>query len=142
MQNHNELDEMHIKAACMKLVYTFAHWIDARRYDDLLSLMTEDCMIEWPGHCMPAAALVDNLRQTPENLVSMHVITTTVFNQVTPDHAACMSYLAFYQGDKREDGFGQLDVPAVLGKYHDAFVHTAEGWRLSARTVEPTMMRN
>jgi hypothetical protein len=131
-----------VEAACTRLIHIFAHWIDARRYDDLLGLMTADCIVEWPGNRMRADELVAALKQTPANRVSMHVITTTLFAAVRPDHAECVSYLSFYQGEKREDGSGPLAGPAVLGEYHDRFERTADGWRISARTVKPTMSRD
>ena len=141
-QQSREDRQAEIEASCVKLINIFAHRIDARRYDDLLGLMTDECIVEWPGNRMRADALVEALKQTPENLVSMHVITTTLFSDAALDHAECVSYLSFYQGERRADGTGQLADPAVLGEYHDRFERTADGWRISARTVKPRMTRD
>jgi hypothetical protein len=130
-----------IESACLKLVNLFAHWIDARRYDDLLGLMTDDCMIEWPGNLMRGDELVAMLKGSPDNVVSMHIISTSVFGSVGPDRASCVSYLAFYEGAKSSDGLGELAGAKVLAEYHDSFEYLESGWRISGRVVKPRMMR-
>ncbi|WP_070154560.1 nuclear transport factor 2 family protein [Sphingobium phenoxybenzoativorans] len=130
-----------IEGECVKLINRFAHFIDNRRYDELLGLMTSDCIIEWPGNKMRGAELVEMLKESPEDVVSMHVITVPLFGSVTRDEADCISYLTFYQAPMSEDGVGILAGAAVLAEYHDKFRRSEAGWRISGRVVKPKMAR-
>lgn len=134
-------DKGHLEAewACAKLITTFAHFIDHRRYDDLLSLLTDDCIVEWPGHAVPGHELVTLMKQTPETAVSRHILAAPLFEEVGAETIRTVSYLTLYEGESADGGPAALSAPTALAEYHDSFRLTAKGWRMSRRTVKLVM---
>lgn len=65
-----------------------------------------------------------------------HVITNTRFLTEGPDRAYGTSMLTAYSGASPE---GTRTTPITIGQDHDAFVRTAEGWKLAFRRWETLM---
>lgn len=75
------------------------------------------------------------------NTVRMHVLTSSAINIIDAKHATGVHYMTVYSGqrsDDHKDG-DTVDIAnfRVMGKYHDKYVLTDDGWKFAERRLEP-----
>ncbi|MDG2089196.1 MAG: nuclear transport factor 2 family protein [Arenicellaceae bacterium] len=73
--------------------------------------------------------------------VGMHVMSTSVIEVIDSEHATGVHYATIYGGTKADSHEAGDIIPLanfrVMGKYHDKYVLTDEGWKFSERRLEP-----
>jgi len=119
--------------ACSNLVTDYAYHRDQFNAEEFANLFTEDASLTvvsqtWVGR--------DNIEQRIEGLKTgstiRHEMSTIRIVPVDENHATGVSYATIYSapaGETSVSGF------ALMGEYHDEFVRTAEGWKISKRVL-------
>ncbi len=119
--------------ACSNLVTDYAYHRDQFNAKEFSELFTEDASLTvvnqtWVGR--------ENIAQRIEGLKTgstiRHEMSTIRIVPVDENHATGVSYATIYSapaGETSVSGF------ALMGEYHDEFVRTAEGWRISKRVL-------
>lgn len=78
--------------------------------------------------------------ENPNNL-SMHHMTSGTINVIDENNATGVHYLTLYTGikDKTQGESSTVYAPnyTVMGKYHDVYVLTKDGWKFAERKLEP-----
>jgi len=119
---------------CSNLVTDYAYYRD--RFDALefSNLFTQDASLRvgnqtWEGR--------DNIRARIEGLDKSgsirHLMSTIRIEPIDELHASGVSYATIYTasaGSSSTEGF------AVIGEYHDSFVLTDDGWKISKRELK------
>lgn len=119
---------------CINLVTDYAYHRD--RYDAVAfsNLFTEDASLKvgngsWKGR--------SNIRARIEGLdksgTIRHLMSTIRIEPIDELHATGVSYATIYTsaaGSSSTEGF------AIIGEYHDSFVLTANGWKISNRELK------
>ncbi|WP_244928825.1 nuclear transport factor 2 family protein [Nocardioides sp. W7] len=118
------------RTALVELLAVFAAATDARDWDTITSLLTEDCVAY--GARGPQAVvrrMQDHLGGVgpTQHLLGNHRVT------VTGDEARALTY-----GRVHHVGAGPMadSFYECLGEYDDRWVRTAAGWRLTRRGFE------
>jgi 3-phenylpropionate/cinnamic acid dioxygenase small subunit len=124
---------------CTRLCVDFAHHLDARRYDAVLDLFTDEGTFERLGTIFTGREEISRFLQArPVDMVTRHLCTNIRIVLQSTDQATGVCYVLFLSGKARPDG--ELPVtpslPAVV-EYHDAFSRTNAGWRIAERRVRP-----
>lgn len=119
--------------ACSNLVTDYAYHRDQFNSVEFSNLFTENASLTvvnqtWEGR--------SNIEQRIEGLKTgstiRHEMSTIRIVPVDEDHATGVSYATIYaapEGETSVSGF------VLMGEYHDEFVRTAEGWRISKRVL-------
>jgi hypothetical protein len=126
---------------CQQLVTDYAYYRDLRDADKFAQLFTEDARMLVRGHWNEGRqALRDHVNGDDMDTVSMHLMTTIKIIPQDENSATGVSYVAVAHKPKAEDGSAPvpLDNFVVIGKYHDVFVRTDDGWKISERVFKPT----
>ena len=119
---------------CINLVTDYAYHRD--RYDaaEFSNLFTEDASLSvgsqtWEGR--------SNIRARIEGLDKSgsirHLMSTIRIEPIDELHASGVSYATIYTsaaGSNSTEGF------AIIGEYHDNFVLTDDGWKISKRELK------
>jgi ketosteroid isomerase-like protein len=131
------------------IVARLGHLADDGDIDEYLSLLTEDASWQTPGR--PPRVGHDNLRariiedrasgiQGP-GAASRHVNTTLWVEVDDEDNARAESYWMYLTnangGSAGGYGAGAASTPVVqmTGRYRDTFRRTADGWKMTTRTI-------
>lgn len=119
--------------ACSNLVTDYAYHRDQFNSVEFSNLFTENASLTvvnqtWEGR--------SNIEQRIEGLKTgstiRHEMSTIRIVPVDEDHATGVSYATIYaapEGETSVSGF------VLMGEYHDEFVRTAEGWKISKRVL-------
>ena len=127
-----------IREECRALSIAYARALDFRDYDDLANLFTEDGVVDTVRQAEGRAAIRASLNERPDEIRTRHVITNTFVEVIDAESARGISYVSLYrhQGPESLDpGPVELDAPAAIGHYEDAFRRTPDGWRLARRKL-------
>jgi hypothetical protein len=132
-----------IEWACTHLTHRFAQHLDARDYEAVVALFTEDGALARPSN--PAevtrgrADLLAAYRARPAGKVTRHFITNTVIDVDGPTEAHGVCYILMYTA---EPGEGRLKADPVqaIGAYHDRFVKVGDEWKFRERIGSVAMM--
>ncbi len=133
-------EKREIVLECQQLVTDYAYYRDLRDADKLAELFTEDARMHVRGHWKVGhQELRDHVNSDDMNTVSMHLMTTIKIITRDEDSASGVSYVAVAHERKAEDEPAPvpLDNFVVVGKYHDTFVRTNNGWKISERVLKP-----
>ena len=125
---------------CQQLVTDYAYYRDLRDADEFAELFTEDARMYARGHWNEGRqALRDHVNGDDMDTVSMHLMTTIKIIPQDEISATGISYVAVAHKPKAEDESAPvpLDNFVVVGKYHDVFVLTDDGWKISERIFRP-----
>ncbi len=121
------------KDRIVDLVHRYSYFVDHGRYDDVVELFTEDCVVDYGPGVAPARSRA-TLRQmlghpgTGFVATSHHNANVLVrFDDV--DHVSVRA--SVYAWHKRADG----GTPQLWGYYHDTVVRDGEGWRIATRQL-------
>jgi 3-phenylpropionate/cinnamic acid dioxygenase small subunit len=137
--NHAD-DDAQIRSVLARI----AQLADAGDLDEYLSLFTEDAVWAMPDN--PSVGMVANEKRGHAEIragaeerrasglqgpgtQSRHVLTTTAVSVGSDDRATVRSYFMFL--------VDTTTTPSVrtAGQYDDVLVRTADGWKLSHRTI-------
>jgi hypothetical protein len=126
------------EAACTALCTAFAHHIDARRYEPLLHLFTEDGVLDRMGTvCRGHGEISRFLDARPTDVQTRHLCTSIRVDFDGKDQATGSCYVLFFQG--RGDGVPVAAGPPSVVEYHDRFERTPGGWRIRERSIRMAM---
>ena len=126
---------------CQQLVTDYAYYRDLRDADKFAELFTENARLLARGEWKQGRqALRDHVNGDDMDTVSMHLMTTIKIIPQDENSAIGISYVAVAHKPKAEDESAAvpLDNFVVVGKYHDTFVLTDDGWKISERSFRPT----
>lgn len=130
-------ERVEIEHTCGKLVILFCHYNDARDYDSLAALFTEDGVFARPTD--PAnpikgrAQIGQRFSAKPAHLLTQHLVTNVIVTVDSETTAHGTSSVMLYTGNEPEGA--ERPVPAapkaLIGGFKSHFVKTEEGWRLA-----------
>lgn len=124
---------------CQRLCIDFAQHVDARRFESVLELFTEDGVFVRRGTpIVGRAALLQFLQRRPADEVIRHLCTNSRIHFASADEATGICYVVFYKGKRPADGAYPI-APSAPGvaEYHDTYVRTRSGWRIRERRAQP-----
>ena len=119
---------------CINLVTEYAYYRDRFDAVGFSELFTDDASLSvgnqtWTGR--------DQIRARIEGLDSSakirHLMSTIRIEPIDELHATGVSYATIYTGSA---GSNSVEGFAVIGEYHDSFVLTENGWRISSRELK------
>ena len=123
-------------AACHQLIIDYADFIDHEEPEAFANLFTPDGALTLPsGSAQGRAAILEDARGRVGRVVMRHVMSNVKVDVVDDDSARATSYVTVYIAGPSE-GPAVVPGPRLIGEYHDEFVRTADGWKISARALE------
>jgi 3-phenylpropionate/cinnamic acid dioxygenase small subunit len=125
------MSDLNDERAIRRLMTRYCHLVDDGAFEDIPALWTNDAELLLRGETATGpAAIVARIagRQTPE-LRGLHV-SANVLIDVDGDTAQAVSDFLFM----RREG-GPDPVVKFIGRYHDRFVRTPDGWRFRRREI-------
>jgi hypothetical protein len=123
------------KDTIVDLVHRYSFYFDHLRFDDVASLFTEDCVIDYGRGIAPLiksrAALLEVLAKAEGTgfLGTSHHNANVWITFSGPDSADVATSLYAWHHVPHGPN------PRVWGYYYDKVVRTAEGWRISYRQL-------
>lgn len=139
--------EREIEWDCTQVVIQFYNNLDARRYDALVDLFTEDGTWvrqgeETTGHDAIMAAMV--ARPGAENQQIRHMATNIQVTIVDQNTARTQEYITIYRHDSEEPIKGPAPMeggPGIIFLYEDEMTRTAAGWKMTNKKGRPLLRR-
>lgn len=125
------------EADCIRLCVDWANGIDARRYDEVLDLFTEDGVIDRMGVIFDGrTAIKEFLFARPQSGTTAHISANARVTFEGHDVAKGFSYVLFFQGSGGDAGSPVVvaGLPSII-EYHDQYRRTHGGWRIERRSV-------
>lgn len=130
-----------IEAECSRLIAAYAYFVDRREYVDLANLFTEDGVLDRGGKVTSGRdTILAAMHERDENVATRHMNGTPFFTAVTSTEARAVTYMLMYVVDGTDEGPNMVPGTTGLGEFHDHFIHTPDGWRLSERVAKPAMI--
>ena len=121
--------------ALTEVTYRYAYALDGRRWDDLRGLFTDDVELDYglgaENVIRGADTFISGSRATLETLDATHHMFANHIFEVDGDHATGTYYM--HAQHMKLDAVGGA-LHTLGGVYHDEFVRTADGWKVSRRT--------
>jgi uncharacterized protein (TIGR02246 family) len=119
--------------ACSNLVTDYAYHRDQFNATEFADLFTEDASLTvvnqtWVGR----TDIGQRIEELKTGSTIRHEMSTIRIVPVDDYHATGVSYATIYAaaaGETSVSGF------ALMGEYHDEFVRTAQGWKISKRVL-------
>lgn len=126
-----------IERECEKLVIAFCNHNDARDYEALADLFTEDGVFARPSDPSNPIKGRANIRERfgakPRELLTRHLVTNVLITVESREAARGVSYMTLFTGQEPEGA--KLPVPASstvqIGAVKSRFVRTIHGWRIA-----------
>lgn len=133
-------ESVEIRSEILQLVNDYAIYrdrSDAKNYSSLFAV--DGCLTVRGNELCGREALYQRLANADGSRVSMHVMSSSQITIIDRDNATGVHYAAVYGGARTENQEGPIPVSgfAVLGQYHDHYVRTADGWKISKRIMRP-----
>lgn len=125
--------------ACQRLVHDSAAFNDARDWAALAALYTDDAVLTRPNgeQVVGREAIQASYAAGPPNRRTRHIVANFRFDSDHDSTARGHSSVVVYAWDATSEPdprFGHpLDPRVVIGDFHDDFVRTAAGWRITGR---------
>jgi SnoaL-like domain len=127
-----------VELACRRLVMSFAHHVDHRRFREVADLFADDGVWLRRGETMRGPdQILAFLEKRAATVVERHVMSTTLVEQLTHTTCSATSYVTIFRANRVGDAIPDLTAPAAFGEFHDMFRLTDDGWRFAYRTSEP-----
>ena len=123
-----------IEDACTNLVLDYAFYRDRLDAEPYANLFAEDAVLTVLGEVFTGRdAIRKRLVEGRNGPVTRHMMSTVRIFVQDEDNASGVSYVTVYAAAPGEfplavEGF------MGLGEYHDKFVRTEDGWKISRRT--------
>jgi hypothetical protein len=120
------------KDEIIDLVHRYSYCADHRRYDELVELFTEDCVVDYGPWVGPPVRGRDALRAMfggPGFVATSHHNANVLVTFEGDNRASVLtSVYAWHRGPGGA-------TPRIWGYYHDVAARTSEGWRLAERQL-------
>jgi ketosteroid isomerase-like protein len=128
------------KDQIIDLVHEYSYGVDHRQYDEVVSLFTEDCVVDYAPGITPVRSRA-GLRKMFERgaggfTATSHHNANVLVTFVGADRASVRA--SVYAWHRRADGV----TPQLWGYYHDAVVRLPEGWRIAHRQLRVLGVEN
>lgn len=133
-----EAEVERVRAACTALGVDYARALDFRDYDALLTLFTEDAVLDTGERLEGLAAIREAIRHRPDELRSRHVVSNVFVDVLSATQARGISYVTIYRHEgaaSLRPGPAPLTGPAAVGHFEDRFVRTRAGWQFASRRL-------
>lgn len=143
----NAEERREIVAACERLALDFAWHVDHRNAEDVVALFAPEASFERKGEILKGR---DEIRaaqlKRPAGIVTRHVCSNLRVDVLDGRRATGTHYFLLYRHDHAATGTdaaapAPLGPPETLGEYHDEYVRTEEGWRISRRVAKAAFRR-
>ena len=134
MDSARALQRLVDKDEIVDLVHRYSYGVDHRRYDDVVELFTEDCVVDYGPGIAPLIRGRGALRETlghPAGAFSAtsHHNANILVTFTDDDHASVRT--SVYAWHQRRNG----TTPQLWGWYHDTVERGPEGWRIATRQL-------
>ena len=106
----------------LQLLFRYCHYIDSHRFEEWVSLFTDDGVFEHHGRVTTGSNDLMKMIASTEHEVMRHLVSNPVID-IAGDSAHVHAYLTVMNG--REIG--------STGAYEDELVRTPQGWRFARR---------
>lgn len=128
-------DRLADRAEIVDVMHAYARWVDLNRPDEQVRVLTEDCRVNYGRGDDGWIEGRDALRAALEAALAPFAATNHVISNVEvafdgPDRATAVSYVHAWH--RFRDGGPDFHL---LGRYHDVWTRTAEGWRMAERRL-------
>jgi hypothetical protein len=122
------------KDEIIDLVHRYSYCVDHRRYDDVVALFTEDCIVDYGYSKSPPVRSRRALRELFGHPgggfeATSHHNANVLVTFGDDDNARVLT--SVYAWHTRNDG----GTPRLWGYYHDSVTRTSEGWRIATREL-------
>lgn len=129
---------LEIEAACQRVIYAAAAFIDSNDFTSFAGLFVEGGSLQRPDGSVLAgqAAILAAYQARPAWRMSLHVISNTRFSDVSENGCRATSLVTLWASDNRSDSGPQgraVVQPLVLGEFDDSFVLDDGVWRFASR---------
>lgn len=135
MDAENVLQRLVDKDEIIDLVHRYSYCVDHRLYDEVISLFTEECVLDYggPGISPPVRGR-RALRQMFANpsagfAATSHHNANVLVTFAADDRASVRT--SVYAWHRRKNG----TTPSLWGYYHDTVERGPEGWRIATRQL-------
>jgi ketosteroid isomerase-like protein len=136
----NDSERVLIVDACRALIHRYAYLNDARDFDQLAELFTDDAVFYRPSAPDDAIigrdAILKSLMARPPNTITFHLCTDVLVDVESPQRARARSRILLLSGTLAADGNHPDPTtlkPLLPGTFRDELVLTASGWKFSRR---------
>ncbi len=132
------LNALEIEAACTRVIHAAAAYVDGNDYEAFCGLFTETGTLQRPdGSVLKGReAILAAYRARPAHRMSLHVISNTLFTDVSENDCRATSLVTLWASDSRSPAGPQgraVVQPLVLGGFDDSFILDGGVWRLASR---------
>ena len=137
----NDIERLLIVDACRTLIHRYAYLNDARDFNELVELFTEDAVFYRPSAPDDAIvgrdAILKSLQARSASTITFHLCTDVLIEVASPQRASARSRILLLSGTRSADG--NPPDPATLkpllpGTFRDELVLTTSGWKFSRRS--------
>lgn len=136
------LEEIADRLEIQELLVTYSHAIDFRRWDELDDVFTPDAFIDYAAMGGPKGhypEIKEFLRETLPIFASYYHLVGT--SKITIDGDTATGVTLCH--NPMVIGEGEHEHVFLCGLwYHDTFVRTPDGWRISERVEEKTYVKD
>jgi len=136
----SRIERMLIEHECAQLVRHSLNLSDARAYDRLVDLFTEDAVMIRPSmpDCplMGRVAIAADYAARPTDRLTFHICSNVVITALSQTRAEAYCHVLLYSAvdDPASDVLPTAAPAQFAGAYQDVLVRQDEGWRFQART--------
>ncbi|MFK7863752.1 MAG: nuclear transport factor 2 family protein [Pseudohongiellaceae bacterium] len=121
--------------ACSNLVTDYAFHRDQFNAEEFANLFTEDASLTvvnqtWVGR----SEISQRIEDLKTGSTIRHEMSTIRIVPIDENHATGVSYATIYAAP---EGITTVNGFVLMGEYHDEFVRTSDGWRISKRVLIP-----
>ena len=138
-------ERLRIEQECRDLVSAVAQRGDRRDVAGAAELFSEDGIWVRGGTVHQGrAGVIESYDRIPATQFTRHMSANSVVTVLDRDHAEAVTYYLAYHHDPGLENPTfplPLDAPFSLGEWHDRFVRTPDGWRISHRETRRLFQR-
>ena len=132
-----QAEKQAIARECERLVIAFCNYNDARDYEALADLFTEDGVFARPSDpsnpIKGRTTIRERFSAKPRELLTRHLVSNVLITVESREAARGVSYMTLFTG--QEPPGAKLPVPASptvqIGQIESRFVRTIHGWRIA-----------
>lgn len=122
-----------------RLNNAFAYFMDNGEFESMIALFTPDAVFDRAGVVHHGREeLRQGMLERPK-VTTRHLLTNFHLTRVDDDEAEAVVCAMVYHGPRSENGEAVVyatDNGRVI-EFHDTYVKTSEGWRISSRIARP-----
>lgn len=139
MTSPDSLQQLLIERECQRLIHRYAYLNDAREFEALVDLFTEDAILYRPSaptHALQGrAAILAAFGTRPAQLRTFHTCSDILVDVEDAQNAVARSRIVLLSGPRTDgaEGVDAVAKPPAPGTFEDRFCLTAQGWKFSQR---------